>query len=86
MHEITIIDKDNISLNDTIYYGGWSDTELKNIESNYQTRFFGSEKDLTLKVITDDFNSYLLICRAGESFKNQSQFVFHLLNSAVQLL
>ncbi len=74
MLEIKIIDKDEIPVNHDIYYGGWSDAELKKYKEDYQARFLGNIEDIRLEVITDYSEPYYIICCAGKSFKNQRQF------------
>jgi len=74
MSEIKIISKDEIPLNHDIYYGGWSDAELKKYKEDYQALFLGNSEDCKLEVITDYSEPYYIICRAGESFHNQCRF------------
>jgi hypothetical protein len=74
MSEIKIINKDEIPSNCDIYYGGWSDAELKKYKEDYQTRFLGNTQDFKLEIITDYVEPYYIICRAGESSKNECQF------------
>lgn len=74
MTEIKLINENDITFGNNIYYGGWSDDELKKYKDDYQARFLGNANDFRLEVIADDLESYYVICHAGESFKNQCQF------------
>ncbi len=74
MTEIKLINANDITFGYDIYYGGWSDDELKKYKDDYQARFLGNAIDFRLEVIADDLESYYVICRAGESYKNQRQF------------
>lgn len=58
-----------------IYRCGWSKKDLQDYEANYQTKFLGDSNDLGLEIITNNNQLFYVIFKAGESLKNQMQFI-----------
>lgn len=75
MSEIKIINSADIDISNEIVYFGWTEADIKNYKTSYQTTFLGFPEDMILEVTTCDEQIYYAIFRSGESLKYQRQFL-----------